>query len=128
MVSTDYLVVGSGVAGLTFAIKMAERFQNRNIVIVTKTSEEDTNTVHAQGGIAIVSDLEKDSFYQHLRDTLVAGDGCCDSTIVGMVVKEGPQRLHDLMKWGASFDINANGQLNLGREGGHSVSRIVHYQ
>lgn len=128
MSSTDYLVVGSGIAGLTFAIKMAERFSDRKIVIVTKASEEDANTAYAQGGIAIVSDMENDSFEQHFRDTLVAGDGCCDTAVVEMVVREGPQRLRDLLDWGISFDLEADGRFQLGKEGGHSVSRIIHHK
>jgi len=123
---TDYLVIGSGVAGLTFAIKMAEKHPSRSICIVTKKSASDSNTFHAQGGVAIVMDKEKDSFNKHLVDTLVAGDGCCDPAVVGMVVKEGPHRLKDLMAWGATFDVDKNGRFDLGREGGHSENRIVH--
>lgn len=123
---TDYLVIGSGVAGLTFAIKMAEKHPNRSVCIVTKKSASDSNTHHAQGGVAIVMDREKDSFKKHIADTLIAGDGCCDPSVVDMVVKEGPQRLMDLLAWGATFDVDGNGRLDLGREGGHSENRIVH--
>lgn len=123
---TDYLVIGSGVAGLTFAIKMAEWHPNRSICVVTKQSASDSNTYHAQGGVAIVTDWDRDSFKKHIEDTLIAGDGCCDPSIVEMVVKEGPQRLMDLMAWGATFDVDQNGRFDLGREGGHSENRIVH--
>ncbi|MCM4169483.1 L-aspartate oxidase [Arenibacter antarcticus] len=126
MRTTDYLVIGSGVAGLTFAIKMAEKHPDRSIYIVTKQSEDDSNTTHAQGGVAIVMDQEKDSFKKHLMDTLIAGDGCCNASVVEMVVNEGPERLMDLMAWGANFDRDSKGRLDLAREGGHSENRIVH--
>ena len=93
MIETNFLVIGSGVAGLTFAVKVAEKFPNKNVIIVTKGDEEESNTKYAQGGVAIVLDSEKDSFDKHIQDTLTAGDGLCDKAIVEMVIKEGPKRL-----------------------------------
>ncbi len=125
---TDYLVIGSGVAGLTFAVKMAEKFADRNIVIVTKGDEDESNTKYAQGGIAVVLDLEEDSFQKHIQDTLIAGDGLCNEQVVEMVVKEGPQRLKELIAWEANFDLDPEGDFDLGKEGGHSEYRVVHHK
>ena len=126
--TTDYLVIGSGVAGLTFAVKIAEKFPDRNIVIVTKANEDESNTKYAQGGVAIVLDKEEDSFKKHIKDTLIAGDELCDEDVVKMVVKEGPDRLKELLLWGANFDVNDAGKFDLGKEGGHSEYRIVHHK
>ena len=128
MLSTNYLVIGSGVAGLTFAVKMAEKHPDRNVIIVTKGDEDESNTKYAQGGIAVVLDLEEDSFQKHIQDTLVAGDGLCDGDVVEMVVKEGPQRLKELIAWEANFDLTAEGEFDLGKEGGHSEYRVVHHK
>ncbi|HHC79570.1 MAG TPA: FAD-dependent oxidoreductase, partial [Flavobacteriia bacterium] len=126
--TTDYLVIGSGVAGLTFAVKIAEKFSGSNVVIVTKGDEDESNTKYAQGGVAIVLDTEEDSFQKHIQDTLIAGDGLCDKSVVEMVIKEGPQRLKELIVWGANFDLDAEGNFELGKEGGHSEYRVVHHK
>jgi len=128
MIQSDYLVIGSGIAGLTFSVKIAEKFPERTIVIVTKASEEESNTKYAQGGVAIVLNHEKDSFKKHVDDTLIAGDGLCNKEVVEMVVSEGPDRLKELLEWGAHFDEDASGDLDLGKEGGHSEFRIVHHK
>lgn len=128
MISVDYLVIGSGVAGLTFAAKIASKFEDKTVCIVTKADEDESNTKYAQGGVAIVLDTEGDSFRKHIQDTLIAGDGLCNGDVVKMVVKEGPKRLDDLLCWGASFDLDYQGSLDLGREGGHSEHRIVHHK
>ncbi len=128
MIRTNFLVIGSGVAGLTFAVKIAQKLSDKTVTIVTKADEDESNTKYAQGGVAVVLDLEEDSFQKHIRDTLVAGDGLCDEEVVEMVVKKGPKRLKELMLWGANFDIDASGKLDLGREGGHSVHRVVHHK
>lgn len=126
--NSDYLVIGSGVAGLTFAVKIAEKFPDRTIVIVTKSNEDESNTKYAQGGVAIVLNKEDDSFKKHIKDTLIAGDGLCEDGVVEMVVEEGPERLEELLLWGANFDVNDAGKFDLGKEGGHSEYRIVHHK
>ncbi|HEX6333988.1 MAG TPA: FAD-binding protein, partial [Flavisolibacter sp.] len=125
---TDFLVIGSGIAGLTYALKVAQHFPKRQVTIITKASPEETNTKYAQGGIAVVNDLENDSFEKHIEDTLVAGDGLCNREVVEIVVKEGPARVDEIIAWGASFDKDAEGDYKLGREGGHSEFRILHHK
>lgn len=122
------LIIGSGVAGLTLAIKYAEAFPKKNITIVTKSNEDESNTKYAQGGVAVVLDGKTDSFQKHIEDTLISGDGLCDKAVVDMVITEGPKRLRELMLWGTQFDLDPTGNLDLGREGGHSEYRVVHYK
>ena len=126
---TDFLVIGSGVAGLTFALKVAEY---GDVALVTKRKVMNSNTALAQGGIASVFS-ELDSFDLHIQDTLSAGDGLCNKEVVEMVVKNGPDRILELMDLGVKFNLNEdegsnNEILDLGREGGHSQKRIVHAQ
>ncbi|TXE12775.1 L-aspartate oxidase [Seonamhaeicola algicola] len=128
MLETHYLVIGSGIAGLTFSVKIAETFPDRNVVIITKDSEDESNTKYAQGGMAVVLNKEEDSFKKHIEDTLIAGDGLCKQEVVKLVVKEGPKRLKELIEWGANFDDDGSGNLDLGKEGGHSEYRIVHHK
>jgi L-aspartate oxidase len=118
----DYLVIGSGVAGLSFALRAAE---HGTVCVVTKKESAESNTNYAQGGIAAVMD-PADSIEDHVRDTLVAGAGLCREDVVRMVITEGPERIRDLMDLGAQFDRDPEGDLHLGREGGHSAHRIVH--
>jgi len=128
MLQTDFLIIGSGIAGLTFAVKTAKKFPNRRIVILTKANTDETNTKYAQGGIAVVNDLEHDSFQKHIDDTLIAGDGLCNPTIVETVVKEGPERVNEIIDWGTQFDKGSEGEYLRGREGGHSEFRILHHK
>lgn len=125
---TQLLIIGSGVAGLTLAVKYAEAFPKKGITIVTKGNEDESNTKYAQGGVAVVLDDKTDSFQKHIEDTLIAGDGLCDKTVVDMVITEGPKRLKELMVWGAQFDVDQAGNLDLGKEGGHSQYRVVHHK
>ena len=128
MPKTDVLIIGSGIAGLSFAIKLAKRFPDQSITVITKADDSESNTKYAQGGIAVVLDELTDSFQKHIDDTLRAGDGLCNREIVEMVVKEGPQRLEEIIEWGVEFDQDASGNLALGREGGHTEKRIIHYK
>ncbi len=125
---TDFLIIGSGVAGLTFALKTATHFKNSQITIVTKNKKNECNTKYAQGGVATVWNKTVDTFNQHIEDTLIAGDGICDEEIVKMVIKEAPDRLQELIDWGTKFDKNKEGNYALGREGGHSQNRILHHK
>ncbi|MUU77459.1 L-aspartate oxidase [Winogradskyella endarachnes] len=126
-IETDFLVIGSGVSGLTFALKVATKFKEAKVILITKDKKNESNTNYAQGGIATVTNSNIDSFEQHVKDTLIAGDGLCDEKVVKMVVNDAPNRLQELIEWGTKFDKNENGDYDLGREGGHSQNRILHH-
>lgn len=123
----DILVIGTGISGLTFAIKVAEKNPKLSLTLISKMDINEGNTKYAQGGIAVVQNLKKDSTEKHIQDTLDAGDGACDSEVVKFVVEEANERLDELIQWGAAFDKNKE-QFDLGIEGGHSEKRIVHYK
>lgn len=125
---TDFLVIGSGIAGLSYAIKVAQACPQKKITVLTKTQSDETNTKYAQGGIAGVWDKEHDSFTKHIEDTLIAGDGLCNPSIVEIVVKEGVERIAELINYGANFDKDPDGDYKLGKEGGHSEFRILHHK
>ncbi len=123
----DYLVIGSGVAGLTFALEAA---RHADVLVVTKRELEESATARAQGGIAAVLD-PADSFAHHVRDTLEAGRGLSDPEVVEMVVRDAPDRVRGLMSLGATFSrvggsTDSDAELDLTREGGHSARRVVH--
>jgi len=131
IIDTDFLVIGSGVAGLSFALKVAD---HGSVALVTKRDIMDSNTARAQGGIASVFS-SIDSFNLHIQDTLASGDGLCNQDVVEMVVTDGPDRIRELIDLGVKFNINQKDSMNnrspeldLGREGGHSQKRIVHAQ
>ncbi|WP_051205374.1 L-aspartate oxidase [Salinimicrobium xinjiangense] len=124
---TDILVIGSGVAGLTFAIKVAEARPDVSVMVITKKENNISNTAHAQGGIAVVLDKLRDSFELHIKDTLKAGRNLNDLDVVQMVISQAPERLQELINWGTSFDAKS-GEFELGLEGGHSRHRIVHHR
>src|SRR5438034_477430 len=121
----DFVVIGSGIAGLTFALKAAK---HGSVAVVTKRKGSDTNTARAQGGIACVTS-DEDSFELHVRDTLEAGAGLCDEAVVRTIVTEGPDRIRELMALGLQFDereVSGHRELDLGKEGGHSKRRVLH--
>src|SRR5574338_1722349 len=113
MQQTDFLVIGSGIGGMTYALKMEQRFPEKKILVMTKATADETNTKYAQGGIAVVNDLENDSFEKHIEDTLIAGDGLCNSEVVEIVVKEGPDRVREIIEWGVHFDKEDDGDYKL---------------
>jgi L-aspartate oxidase len=128
MIQTDFLVIGSGIAGLSYAMKVAQHHPDKKVLVITKSRADETNTKYAQGGIAGVTDFEHDSYDKHIQDTLVAGDGLCNPHTVEIVVKEGPQRIREIIEWGTRFDKDSEGDFKLGKEGGHSEFRILHHK
>lgn len=128
LVKSDVLIIGTGVAGLSCAIKLAIKRPDISITLVSKTNITETNTSWAQGGIATVWDFEDDNFDLHIEDTLDAGDGLCDEEIVRIVIEEGHTRVKELISWGAEFSKTHDGFYDLGKEGGHSRNRILHYK
>jgi len=122
--SSDFLVIGSGLAGLMYALKVSEY---GTVHLITKSKISDTNTNRAQGGIASVA-YNPDSYEKHVKDTLIAGDELCDEEVVRRVITDGPEMIKDLINLGAKFDKNHDGTYNLGREGGHSENRIFHHK
>ena len=128
MMQTDFLVIGSGIAGLTYALKTAKACPDKQVLVLTKTVSDETNTKYAQGGIAGVWDMDTDSYDKHIDDTMVAGDWLSNPHIVEIVVREGPERIKEIIEWGARFDKDADGDYSLGKEGGHSENRILHHK
>ncbi len=120
----DFLVIGSGLGGVSFALKVAS---HGKVAVITKTKLEETNTRYAQGGIAAVTS-EYDSYEKHVEDTLIAGDGLCNEEVVRMVVKDAPVQISELINWGTNFDKNSDGNYSLAKEGGHSEYRILHHK
>jgi L-aspartate oxidase len=119
---TDFLVLGSGIAGLSFALRAA---RHGDVTIVTKRERDDSATAWAQGGVAAVLSPE-DSFERHIADTLSAGAGLCHDVVVELCVREGPDNIRWLMELGTEFSRNEQGELDLGREGGHTARRVAH--
>ena len=120
----DFLVIGSGIAGMSFALKVA---QKGRVALVCKTTIDEANTALAQGGVASVTNLEVDDFDKHIHDTMVAGDWLSDPAAVEKVVKGAPEQIRQLIQWGVDFDKKENGDFDLHREGGHSEFRILHH-
>ena len=120
----DYLVIGSGIAGMSFALKVAA---TGKVALICKTTLDEANTALAQGGVASVTNLKVDDFDKHIHDTMVAGDWLSDPEAVDKVVKGAPGQIRELIGWGVDFDKNADGSFDLHREGGHSEFRILHH-
>jgi len=121
----DFVVIGSGIAGLSFALKAA---RHGSVAVITKRKGADTNTAWAQGGIACVTS-DEDSFELHVHDTLEAGAGLCDEAVVRTIVTEGPERIRELAELGLQFDereVSGQREFDLGKEGGHSKRRVLH--
>ncbi|ACY17007.1 L-aspartate oxidase [Haliangium ochraceum] len=123
-IEVDYLVIGSGIAGLSFALRAAE---HGSVLVATKKRPDDTATNWAQGGIAAVLG-EDDSFEAHIQDTLRVGDGLCQADTVELVVREGPDHVRELVELGVDFARSQDGKLDLTREGGHTKRRVAHYK
>jgi len=123
-VHTDFLVIGSGIAGLSFALKAA---QHGKVLVVTKSCADEAATRYAQGGIATVM-YTPDTYEKHIRDTMIAGDELNDPEIVRITITESRDRIKELMEWGVNFDRTEAGRFDLGREGGHSENRVLHHQ
>jgi L-aspartate oxidase len=119
---TDFLIIGAGIAGLRAAIQLQKY---GTVLMLVKRNLPECNTFQAAGGISCVWS-EKDSFEQHKRDTLIAGDGLCKEDVVEEIIKDGPKRIKDLIKWGINFDRKADGTYDLTKEGGHSQRRVLH--
>lgn len=120
----DYLVIGGGIAGMSFALKTA---RHGRVALICKTTLEEANTALAQGGVASVTNLAVDDFDKHIHDTMVAGDWLSDPAAVDKVVKGAPAGIADLLQWGVNFDRKEDGTFDLHREGGHSEFRILHH-
>ena len=120
----DYLVIGAGIAGMSFALKVAGKGK---VALICKTTLEEANTALAQGGVASVTNLKVDNFEKHIEDTMIAGDWLSDREAVSKVVREAPEQIQQLLKWGVEFDRKEDGSFDLHREGGHSEFRILHH-
>lgn len=121
----DFLVIGSGIAGMSFALKVANKGK---VALIAKTNLEEANTYFAQGGIASVTNLITDNFEKHIEDTMIAGDWLSNREAVEMVVRNAPQQIKELISWGVDFDKDEKGNFDLHREGGHSEFRILHHK
>ena len=122
----DFLIIGSGVAGMSYALKVADAGKGK-VALVCKTTLEEANTAKAQGGIASVTNLLVDNFEKHIEDTMIAGDFISDPAAVEQVVRNAPAGIRDLVKWGVNFDKKEDREFDLHREGGHSEFRILHH-
>ena len=120
----DVLIIGSGIAGLSFALKLADKAK---VCVVTKSNAEESATKYAQGGIAAVM-YDPDTYEKHISDTMSAGDELSNPDIVRMTIEESTERVKELIEWGAEFDKNTSGKYDLSREGGHSEKRVLHYK
>ncbi|MBQ9650772.1 MAG: L-aspartate oxidase [Prevotella sp.] len=122
----DFLIIGAGVAGMSYALKVA-RAKKGKVCLVCKTSLDEANTSFAQGGVASVTNLKVDNFEKHIEDTMIAGDYISDPAAVRQVVTMAPEQIRELVQWGVNFDKKEDGEFDLHREGGHSEFRILHH-
>ncbi len=124
-IKTDILIIGGGISGLSLAIKLAKLVPDQEILLITKEGLKESNTFYAQGGIACVWN-ENDNFENHIKDTLIAGDGLCNEEVVKKIIMQAPERIEELIDLGVEFNRGADGDYDLGKEGGHSKRRILH--
>ena len=122
----DFLIIGAGVAGMSYALKVARAHKGK-VCIICKTSLDEANTSFAQGGVASVTNLKVDNFEKHIEDTMIAGDQISDPAAVEQVVRMAPAQINEMVHWGVNFDRQPNGEFDLHREGGHSEFRILHH-
>ena len=122
----DFLIIGSGIAGMSYALKVA-RAKKGKVCLICKTTLEEANTAFAQGGVASVTNMLVDNFDKHIEDTMVAGDYISDRNAVEQVVRNAPAQIAELVGWGVNFDRKEDGTFDLHREGGHSEFRILHH-
>ena len=120
----DFLVIGSGIAGMSFALKVAN---HGTVCVITKEKAEETATKYAQGGIAAVM-YSPDTYKKHIQDTMIAGDELSNPSIVKITITESTERVKELIKWGTQFDQKDSGKYDLAREGGHSEYRVLHHK
>ncbi|NVM34755.1 MAG: L-aspartate oxidase [Candidatus Lokiarchaeota archaeon] len=123
-IKTDFLIIGSGISGLSLALKLSKLLPDEKLLLITKESLHQSSTYYAQGGIACVSN-SSDNFEKHIKDTLIAGDGLCNENIVRKIITQAPERLDELIDLGVEFSRNDDGEYDLGQEGGHSERRIL---
>ncbi len=126
-IQTDILILGSGIAGLSIAIKLAKAQPELKIIVATKDQKDESNTKYAQGGVAVVWD-KFDTFESHIADTLRAGEYANDPKVVKKVIEKAPKRMKELIEWGTDFDLRDPEHYDLGKEGGHSANRILHHK
>ena len=122
---TDILIIGSGISGLSLALYLSKLIPDEKILLITKEGLHESSTFYAQGGIASVWN-SNDNFEKHIQDTLIAGDGLCDEAVVRKIISQAPKRINELIELGIEFTCNSNGEYDLGKEGGHSVRRVLH--
>ena len=122
----DFLIIGAGVAGMSYALKVAQANKGK-VCMICKASLDEANTSFAQGGVASVTNMKVDTFDKHIADTIIAGDYISDRQAVEQVVRQAPAQIEELVKWGVNFDRTSNGDFDLHREGGHSEFRILHH-
>ena len=122
----DFLIIGAGVAGMSYALKVANANKGK-VCMICKAGLDEANTSFAQGGVASVTNMKVDTFDKHIADTIIAGDYISDQKAVEQVVKNAPEQIAELVKWGVNFDRKEDGQFDLHREGGHSEFRILHH-
>ena len=122
----DFLIIGAGVAGMSYALKVA-RAKKGKVCMICKAGLDEANTSFAQGGVASVTNLKLDTFDKHIADTMIAGDFISDQKAVEQVVRMAPEQIKELTGWGVNFDRKEDGDFDLHREGGHSEFRILHH-